>query len=155
MNPPSTTPPASPTQPTPDNPAVPASSAPWASTATGAWATTPTGAHVGLAPVASAFRRPPPARTTAEPGARRLVAVCLWAAVLGIIGVLVGLRGWFAIITETAPTWYLAALCVLGIVGIAFTAGSFLTVHQRRMPWLLLSTGSLTLSVSMAVTASI
>jgi hypothetical protein len=93
--------------------------------------------------------RPTPA-TGEEPAPTpgRLAGLCAWAALLGLVGVVVGIRGLVAILIK-APQWYEPTLIVLGLSGIALAVVAFLTVHYRHVPWffLALSTGVLLASI--------
>jgi hypothetical protein len=81
------------------------------------------------------------------------MGVCGWAAVLGGVGLVLGLRGFFGILSGAAPAWYEPAAAASGLVGIGLTVGSFLTVQRMRAPWFLLSAASATLVTAMALTA--
>jgi cytochrome bd-type quinol oxidase subunit 1 len=113
----------------------------------------PTGEHIGLTPVAEALRSAPVRRNPAPP-AKRLFGLCVAAAGLGGIGLLIGVRGWFALVTHKAETWYLPAMLILGVFGVLTAAGSFLTVHHRRAPWICLGVSAATLIASIIVTGS-
>jgi hypothetical protein len=87
------------------------------------------------------------------PRLRQLMGVCGWAAVLGGVGLVLGIRGLLGIVTHHAPSWFEPAMSVTGVVGIAFTVGAFLTVQRRRAPWLYLAAGSAVLVVAMVLTS--
>ena len=107
----------------------------------------------GLSSVTGAFRRP----TFARPGPplRVLAGLSAWAAALGGIGLLVGVRGLIAILVGGIPNWYEPTLITMGLVGIALTAAGFLTVQQRPLPWIFLGAGTAVLLASIIVTATI
>jgi hypothetical protein len=90
--------------------------------------------------LATHFRMP----GTPDPAVRlrRLGGVAAWAAVLGFGGLILTLRIMIGLFTEIA-TWYLAVTFTLGLIGIACTVGAFASVHQRRLPWLLLGGATL------------
>lgn len=92
------------------------------------------------ATLATRFRMP----GTPDPAVRlrRLGGVAAWAAVLGFGGLIVVLRIMIGLFTQIA-TWYLVTTFALGLVGIACTVGAFASVHQRRLPWLLLGAATL------------
>lgn len=94
-------------------------------------------------------RRP----STPEPRLRQLMGVCGWAAVLGGISLIVTLRGLFGVITGNPPGWYEPSAVIVGLTGIALTVAAFVTVHRRRLPWMLLSAASVFLIAAMIVTA--
>jgi hypothetical protein len=90
--------------------------------------------------LATRFRMP----GTPDPAVRlrRLGGVAAWAAVLGFGGLILVLRIMVGLFTDIA-TWYLVVAFALGLVGIACTVGAFASVHQRRLPWLLLGGATL------------
>ena len=100
----------------------------------------------GPRPVVSAPRR--------APTGSRLVAICAWAALLDLAGVVVGVRGGIALLASHPPHWYLPSLLISGGVGIALTACAFLTVRQQRIPWLLLCGGTAALITSAVFTGT-
>lgn len=118
--------------------------APAPRTATG----TVSGERAGLSSVTGAFRQisPPPRR---GPALRRLAALAGWAALLGVVGLGVGVRGLIAILVGGIPKWFEPTIIALGFSGIVLTSGAFLTA--RRGPWawlfLLAATGVLVASI--------
>jgi hypothetical protein len=96
----------------------------------------------------------PPRVDRPAPRLRQLMGVCGWAAVLGGIGLVIGLRGHIGILAGHPPTWYEPSLIAVGIVGILLTVGAFLTVQRRRAPWIFLGTSSVALIVAMGLTSS-
>ena len=90
--------------------------------------------------LATHFRMP----GTPDPAVRlrRLGGVSAWAAVLGFGGLILALRIMVGLFTDIA-TWYLVVTFALGLIGIACTVGAFASVHQRRLPWLLLGVATL------------
>ncbi len=82
------------------------------------------------------------------------MGVCGWAAVLGGVGLIIGIRGLIGVLADEPPTWYEPSMIAAGFVGIALTVGSFLTVQRRRLPWIMLSSSSITLVVAMSLTAN-
>ncbi|MEU4426645.1 hypothetical protein AB0F81_38990 [Actinoplanes sp. NPDC024001] len=84
----------------------------------------------------TAFRFPAP--DDPAPSARRMLAMALAGAVLGLTGVGVGL---YAVITvfSGAPTWYLPVLGVLTLLSVVPAAAAYLAIHQRTLPWLLMA----------------
>jgi hypothetical protein len=115
-----------------------------------------------IAPVRTGVPRPGSAsgrlgrvysRADQPPRLRQLMGVCGWAAVLGGVGLVLGLRAFFGILSGAAPGWYEPATAAAGLVGISLTVGSFLTVQRMRAPWFLLSAASVTLVTAMVLTA--
>ena len=95
----------------------------------------------------AAFARP-------QPRMRQLMGVCGWAAVLGGLGLVVGVRGLIGDLMGLAPSWYEPSMIVVGLLGILLTVGAFATVHRRRMPYVLLGASSISLIYAMVLTAT-
>jgi hypothetical protein len=102
------------------------------------------GEPAGLARVTLAMR--PETKEPPAPG--RLVGLCAWAAVIGIIGLVLGIRSAFAIISG-APGWFAAIAPIVGLVGFTSTLGAFVTARWRTAPWALLGVASLTIIVAL------
>jgi hypothetical protein len=79
-----------------------------------------------------------PAADDPAPGARRLLGMSIYAALLGLTGVGIGIRGLVSQIGGGAPGWYTWVLAFLGMVSVALSVGAFLSIHRRVLPWLLL-----------------
>jgi hypothetical protein len=79
-----------------------------------------------------------PAADDPTPGTRRVLAMSLYAAILGLAGVGVGLRGLISVISVRVPGWYVPVLALVGLIGVSLAIGAFLSVHRRFLPWLLL-----------------
>lgn len=88
-----------------------------------------------------------------EPRMRQLMGVCGWAAVLGGVGLVIGIRGLIGILAGDPPGWFEPAMAGTGALGIGLTVGAFLTVHRSRAPWILLGAASVVLLAAMAVTS--
>lgn len=82
------------------------------------------------------FRFPTP--EDPAPGTRRLFAMSLYASLLGLVGVGIGIRGLVSQIGGGVPGWYVPVLAFLGMVSVALSVGAFLSIHRRMLPWLLL-----------------
>jgi hypothetical protein len=89
-----------------------------------------------------------------EPRLRQLMGVCGWAAVLGGVGLVIGVRGFIGVLAGNPPAWFEPAMMAVGFAGISLTVGGFLTVHRRRAPWIFLSASSLVLVTAMILTAN-
>jgi hypothetical protein len=89
------------------------------------------------------------------PRLRQLMGVCGWAAILGVVGLVVGIRGFIGDLLGAAPGWYEPAMIAVGLVGIGLTVGAFVTVHRRRTPYILLGAATLVLVYAMTLTASV
>jgi hypothetical protein len=72
------------------------------------------------------------------PGTRRLLAMSIYASLLGLAGVGIGIRGMVSQIGGGVPGWYVPVLAFLGMVSVALSVGAFLSIHRRVLPWLLL-----------------
>jgi hypothetical protein len=89
-----------------------------------------------------------------QPRMRQLMGVCGWAALLGVVGLVVGIRGFIGDLVGAAPVWYEPAMIAVGVVGIGLTVGAFITVHRRRTPYALLGAATLVLVYAMTLTAT-
>ncbi len=89
-----------------------------------------------------------------EPRLRQLMGVCAWAALLGGVGLVVGIRGLVGFITAQPPDWYEPAVVTVGLCGIALTVGAFLSVQRARLPWALLSGSTAFLVAALTLTAN-
>ncbi|HEY7175543.1 MAG TPA: hypothetical protein VH442_11555 [Micromonosporaceae bacterium] len=123
-----------------------------ADTYTGDLGTTVTGAPklandgepAGLARVTMAMRRAP--KQPPAPG--RLVGLCAWAAVIGIIGLMLGVWSGVAVLSG-APGWFFPLAAVTGLVGFTSTVASYFAARDGRRPWVLLGIASVTLIVAL------
>jgi hypothetical protein len=94
-----------------------------------------------------------PAADDPAPPARRLLAMSGYAALLGLAGVGVGLRGLLSVIAGV-PDWYVPVLALAALVAVALTVGSFLSVHRRWLPWALLLAAAVPLTGAVVLTAT-
>ena len=94
-----------------------------------------------------------PAADDPAPATRRLLAMSLYAAALGLAGVGVGVRGFVSVVGGGAPAWYVPLLAFLGLLSVALVVGAFLSIHRRTLPYLLLLTAAVPLAcdVTLAV----
>lgn len=79
-----------------------------------------------------------PAADDPAPGTRRLLAMSVYASMLGLAGVGIGIRGLVSQIGGGVPGWYVPVLAFLGMVSVALSVAAFLSIHRRLLPWLLL-----------------
>jgi hypothetical protein len=79
-----------------------------------------------------------PAAGDPAPTTRRVLAMSLYASILGLAGVGLGLRGFVAVLSGTAPGFYVPVLALVGLVSVALVVGAFLSIHRRVLPFLLL-----------------
>jgi len=89
-----------------------------------------------------------------QPRLRQMFGVCAWAAVLGVLGLAIGIRGFVAVLMKATPGWYEPAMIGVGIVGIGLTVGAFATVYRRRLPYLLLTAATLVLAYAALLTVT-
>jgi hypothetical protein len=108
------------------------------------------GEPAGLARVTMAMR---PVQVRQPPAPRRLVGLCSWAALLGILGSLLALRAVIGIAVG-APSWYLPTFAITALVGTGATMCAFLTARARMLPWILLGAGTAAIGVMIVTTAS-
>jgi hypothetical protein len=80
-----------------------------------------------------------PAADDPAPGTGRLLAMSVYASLLGLAGVGIGIRGMVSLIGGGVPGWYVPVLAFLGMVSVALSIGAFLSIHRRMLPWLLLA----------------
>jgi hypothetical protein len=85
---------------------------------------------------------------------RQLMGVCGWAAVLGGLGLVIGIRGFIGDLMGFAPGWYEPTMIVTGAVGIGLTVGAFVMVHRRRLPYALLGAATGVLLIALILTAN-
>jgi hypothetical protein len=90
------------------------------------------------------FRFPTP--DDPAPSTPRLLIMSSYAALLGLTGVGIGIRGMVSQIGGGVPGWYVPVLAFLGMVSVALSVGAFLSIHRRVLPWLLLLAAALPLA---------
>lgn len=95
-----------------------------------------------------------PAADDTGPGQRRLLAMALYTAMLGLAALAVTVRGVIAIMTDSAPSWFQPAFAGAGLVGFASVVGAFMSIHRPRTPWLLLGFAAIPLAVNVLTTMS-
>jgi len=99
--------------------------------------------------VSGAFRLP--GADDPPPAPRHLARVCAWAAALGLGGMGVALRAFLGLIYEERA-WFAPTAIVVGLIGLACTIGAFASVHQRRLPIVLLSIATVALIAGWIIT---
>jgi hypothetical protein len=87
------------------------------------------------------------------PGTARVLAMALYAAVLGLGGVGVGVRALVSVVGGV-PWWYVPVLSVVGLIGVALAVGAFLSVHRRFLPWALLLAAAVPLTGDLLLAAA-
>jgi hypothetical protein len=84
-----------------------------------------------------------------RPNERRIALLCGWAALLGLGGAVLTLRMVLELFLP-GTSWYGVLLMLLGLIGLPATVGAFASIHRRRLPWLLLGVGTLSLLAAYA-----
>ena len=96
-----------------------------------------------------------PAADDTGPGGKRLLGMSLYTALIGLLALAVTLRGLLVIAGGSAPGWYPTAFAAAGLIGVASVVGGFLSIHRRRLPWMLLALGAVPLAINIAVTLGV
>ena len=94
-----------------------------------------------------------PAADDPAPATRRVLALSLYATVLGLGGVGVGVRGLLSVIGG-APGWYVPLLAFLGLFSVTLVVGGFLSIHRPVLPYLLLAAAAVPLSGAVLLAVS-
>lgn len=138
----------------PDQPAKPARRHAWRSLGRRPQAATGAGAHARAERfnIASVFRLPGTHDPSPDNG--QLIGICAWAMGLGVVGLLIALRGLVGIVSGHAPNWYEPALIGTGLAGILFTVLAFLTIQRRYVPWIMLAVATIPLGVNIGLTVA-
>jgi hypothetical protein len=95
-----------------------------------------------------------PAADDPSPGTVRVLAMSLYAAMLGLGGVGVGIRGLMSVIGGGVPGWYVPVLALAGLLSVVPAVAAFLSVHRPFLPWALMMAaavplaGAITLAVA-------
>ena len=85
------------------------------------------------------------------PASRHLARICGWAAALGLGGMAVALRAFIQLIYEERG-WFAPTIITVGVLGLAATIGAFASIHQRRIPFMLLGAATVALITGWVVT---
>lgn len=92
-----------------------------------------------------------PAADDPNPGTRRLLAMSVYASLLGLAGVGVGARGLVSSVGGGVPGWYVPLLAFAGMLSVALSVGAFLSIHRRALPLLLLIGAAVPLGAAVAL----
>jgi hypothetical protein len=87
-----------------------------------------------------------PAADDPSPGTARVLAMSLYAAVLGLGGVGVGIRGLLSVLGGGVPGWYVPVLALAGLLSVVPAVGAFLSVHRPFLPWALMMAAAVPLA---------
>jgi hypothetical protein len=95
-----------------------------------------------------------PAADDPSPGTVKVLAMSLYAAMLGLGGVGVGIRGLISVIGGGVPGWYVPVLVLAGLLSVVPAVGAFLSVHRPVLPWALMMAAAIPLAgaITLAVT---
>jgi hypothetical protein len=93
-----------------------------------------------------------PAPDDPAPSTLRLLSMSLYAAALGLAGVGVGVRAMVTVVGG-ADFWYVPTLALFGLISVALTVGTFLSIHRPVLPWVLLLVATPPLTVAIAIAA--
>jgi hypothetical protein len=86
-----------------------------------------------------------------SPNLARMVSMSTWAAVLGLLGMIVAVRTFIAIFIAPGPQWLVPTLMSLGIGGTLCAGIAFATAHRKWLPWELLGLASLLLATNLVL----
>jgi hypothetical protein len=87
--------------------------------------------------------------TEEAPHLGRMVAMSACAALLALLGMVVAIRTFVAIVLDAGPGWVVPVVMTLGVAGTVCAGLAFATVHHKRLPWQLLGAASLLLAVNL------
>jgi hypothetical protein len=94
-------------------------------------------------------------KTSRSPSGRPLVMLCLWATLLGLVGLGIGVRGLVVIIANHPASWFKPTLIISGLGGILLTACGFVTARRGILPWVFLGAATAILIISVVFSAAV
>lgn len=89
------------------------------------------------------------------PRMRRMVLLSGWSAALALLGLIVAVRTFIAIVLSPGPGWLVPVVAVVGFAGIACAGLAFAAVHHKWLPWELLSLASLLLGINLILVTTL
>jgi len=95
-----------------------------------------------------------PAADDPAPDTRRVLAMSLYASVLGLTGAGAGVRGFVSSIGGDVPGWYVPVLILAVLLSVALMVGAFLSIHRRYLPYLLLVAAAVPLTADVLIAAA-
>jgi hypothetical protein len=98
---------------------------------------------------------PGKAAPSRPPAGRPLVLLCLWAALLALVGLGIGIRGLVVIIANHPASWFKPTLIISGVAGILLTACGFVTARRPMVPWAFLAAATAVLIASVVFSAAV
>lgn len=96
----------------------------------------------------------PHLRENGEPRLRQMVAICLWAAVIGGIALITGIRVIIGSISSSPAGWYMPWAIGVGTACLALTVAAFVTVNKRWAPFILLGAATILMVVAIDLTGN-
>lgn len=93
-----------------------------------------------------------PAPDDPKPQLRRLFGVAIGASLIGLISLAISARALLEIVSGPTPAWYGPLVAVADLACVAPAIGAFLSIHRRRLPWILLLIAVLPLAAGAVVT---
>ncbi len=85
----------------------------------------------------------------------RMVGMCAWAAVIALLGLVVAVRMFIAIVLKPGPAWLLPTVMTFGIAGTVCAGAAFATIHRQRLPWQLLGAASVLLFLNLLLITAV
>jgi hypothetical protein len=92
-----------------------------------------------------------PEENDPAPHLGRMVAMSVWAAGVALLGMVVAIRTFVAIMLGPGPDWLVPTVMSLGIGGTICAGIAFATVHHKWLPWELLGLASLLLGANLVL----
>jgi hypothetical protein len=83
-----------------------------------------------------------------------MVAICLWAAVIGGIALITGIRVIIGSISSSPAGWYMPWAIGVGTACLALTVAAFVTVNKRWAPFILLGAATILMVVAIDLTGN-
>lgn len=81
----------------------------------------------------------------------RMAALSVWAAAVALLGMVVVVRTFIAVMFGPGPDWLMPTVMSIGIGGTVCAGLAFATVHHKSLPWKLLGVASLLLGVNLVL----
>jgi hypothetical protein len=84
----------------------------------------------------------------------RMIAMSAWAAIVVLLGMVVAVRTFVAIVLQPGPAWVVPTVTTIGIAGTLCAGFAFAAIHHKTLPWRLLGAASGLLLVNLALVAT-
>lgn len=95
-----------------------------------------------------------PAADDPRPGSRRLLAMSLYASVLGTVILAVAAYALVSSVAGSPGGRSPALLPATWLSSVVLVIGAFLSIHRRRLPWVLLLASTLPLTATVVITVT-